>query len=261
MITLCGGIQFVACADTLTKYSFESIGNQTNFYQSIPSKPVTTSHTALSSSSLHTSTNSFIQKYAISDLTRDLNVQLKSIENHELLRSTIQSAFDSHERVQSSIDHNETKIFNSLATKIETKLATALRILNETNQKFLNILTESDESRKLLLDPIILPCSTTPKHAERSAYDINIDANQNDFIGGINKKKAMDVSNFLKNTDHLHETDDRNFKINKRLMETLKSIDFSLANVPSFRNAFFLPKDNQFSTTNCRNTVPNEHQR
>lgn len=232
-----------------------AIDNQTVSYQSISQlKSVTT---------LQTSTNSYIQKYAISDLTRDLNVQLKSIEEHELLTSVIQSAFDSLDRTPID-NHNDTKILNSIATKIETKLSNALRILNETNQRFLNILTENGQSRKLLLDSIILPCASTAKqHSERSTYDLNGDeSDQNEFIGGINKKKAIEVLNLLKNAGHFHENDDRNFTINKRLMETLKNIDISsTANVPNFRDVFFLPRDNQISSTNCRNTVPNEHHR
>lgn len=258
LITICCGCEFVATADTLTNNSLESISDQQTSYQSAPSKPATIS---LSSAPVQTNTN--IQKYAISDLTRDLNLQLKSIEDHELLNSIIQSAFDTLERVPSSIDHNDTKVLNSVATKIDAKISSALRILNETNQKFLNILTENnnnDQSRQLLLDAIILPCTSTTKHAERSTHDSNIESS-NDFIGGINKKQAIEVLNFLKNAGHLHENDDRNFTINKRLMETLKSIDLSATNVPNFRDVFFLPRDNQISSTNCRNTVPNEHHR
>ncbi|XP_031617768.1 VWFA and cache domain-containing protein CG16868 isoform X2 [Contarinia nasturtii] len=262
-IILCGGIDVAASTATKSNDSSSSSSdNQTTSFQSF--KPVATSLTSFSSVSLQTSTNSFIQKYAISDLTRDFNIQLKSIEDHELLVSVIQSAFDSLDRLPSSIDHNDTKLLNSIATKIETKLSTALRILNETNQKFVNILTENGQSRKLLLDSIILPCaSSTKQHSERSTYDLNgDDSDQNEFIGGINKKKAIEVLNFLKNAGHLHENDDRNFTINKRLMETLKNIDLSTsANVPNFRDVFFLPRDNQISSTNCRNTVPNEHHR
>lgn len=267
LITISCGIPFVTSNEELSSYSSESSGSQPTSYQSASSKLAAKSLTVSLSSSaaaalIQTSTNPIIQKYAISDLTRDLNLQLKSIENHELLIPTIQSAFDSLERVPSSIDHNDTKILNSVATKIESKFSSALRILNETNLKFLNILTENiDKSRKLLLDPIILPCSSTPKHAERSAYDLSGESNQNEYIGGINKKKAIEVLNFLKNAGHLHETDDKNFTINKRLMETMKNIDLSSANVPNFRDVFFLPKDNQISSTNCRNTVPNEHHR
>lgn len=253
VITICCANQFLAAANALANNSVDVMNGQAS-YHSTSAK--------LSTASVQSSTNAIIQKYAISDLTRDLNSQLKSIENHEMLISTIQSVFDSLERVPSSIDHNDTKIINSAATKIEAKLSAALRVLNETNQKFLSILTENgDQTKKLLLDAIILPCAST-KHAERSAYDLTIElSNQNDFIGGINKKKAIEVLNFLKNAGHLHENDDRNFTINKRLMETLKSINLSSANVPNFRDVFFLPKDNQISSTNCRNTVPNEHHR
>lgn len=257
LISIICGIHFVASNDEVSSIQPQS-------YQSVSAA---TSFASLSSVSLQTGTNPMIQKYAISDLTRDLNLQLKSIEDHELLIPAIQSAFDSHERAPSStstssIDHNDTKILNSIATKMDTKFAAALRILNETNQKFLNIFTEHmDQPRKLLLDPIILPCSSTLKHAERSAYDQSDDSNQGDFLGGINKKKAIEVLNFLKNAGHLHENDDKNFTINKRLMETLKNIDLSTANVPHIRDVFFLPRDNQISSTNCRHTVPNEHHR
>lgn len=250
VITIFGASQFHAAADTLANSSVASM-----------ERPESTS--SLASASAQTSTKPTIQKYAISDLTRDLNLQLKSIEDHELLISTIQGVFDSLERVPSSIDHNDTKILNSAATKIEAKLSAALRVLNDTNYKFLSILTESGEQTKqLLLDAIILPCTSTSKHAERSTYDSNLEAsNQNEYIGGINKKKAIEVLNFLKNAGHLHENDDKNFTINKRLMETLKTINLSSENVPNFRDVFFLPKDNQISSTNCRNTVPNEHHR
>lgn len=258
LITIFCGSPFYVTADTLTNFSLGSISDQHTSYQSVPLKPATTS---LSSAPVQTNTNPIIQKYAISDLTRDLNLQLKSIEDHELLIPIIQSAFDTFERVSSPIDQNDTKILNSVATKIDAKLSSALRALNETNQKFLNILTENiDPTKQLLLDAIILPCTSTSKHAERSTHESDIELST-DFIGGIDKKKAIEVLNFLKNAGHLHENDDRNFTINKRLMETLKSIDLSSANVPNFRDVFFLPRDNQISSTNCRNTVPNEHHR
>lgn len=255
VLTICCGSQFLATADTLANTSAGAMNGSSASHQTATAK--------LPTASVQSGTNAIIQKYAISDLTRDLNSQLKSIEDHELLISTIQNVFDSLERVPSSIDHNDTKIVNSAATKIDAKLSAALRVLNETNQKFLSILTEhGDHTKRLLLDAIILPCASTLKHAERSAYDSSLESsNQNEFIGGINKKKAIEVLNFLKNAGHLHENDDRNFTINKRLMETLKSINLSSANVPNFRDVFFLPKDNQISSTNCRNTVPNEHHR
>lgn len=254
LVAINGGCPF-ACANPLTNRSAE--------YKSAVLKPAASPHASLPSALVQTSINPIIQKYAISDLTQDLNIQLKSIEEHELLIPAIQSVFDSLDRVPSSIDHNDTKILNFVASKIEAKLFASLRILNETNQKFLSILSEnSDSSRKLLLDAIILPCSSPTKHSERSTHDSNLEPlNQNDFIAGMNKKKAIEVLNFLKNAGHLHETDDRNFTINKRLMETLKSIDLSTRNVPNTRDAFFLPRNSHGSSANCRNTVPNEHHR
>lgn len=266
LIALSCGHRFKASANpSPANVSDGTISGRASSYQStVPLKPATTAFASLSSALVQqTSANPIIQKYAISDLTRDLNLQLKSIEDHELLIPAIQSAFDSFERVPSTIDHNDTKMLNSIATKIEAKLSTGLRILNETSHKFSTIVAENNEhAKKLLLDAIILPCSTATKHSERSAHDSSMETtNQNDFIAGINKKKAIEVLNFLKNAGHFHETDDRNYTINKRLMETLKNIDLSTANVPNFRDVFFLPRDSQVSTTNCRNTGQNEHHR
>lgn len=205
------------------------------------------------------------QQHAISDLTRDLNVQLQSIMNNELLVPAIQRAFNSFEHGPLSNEHNDTKILNTIATKIDAKLSHGIRILDETIQKFLDILTENtnDRMQKLLLDSIVLPCSMpVAKHTERSAKDhTNVDF---EFIGGINKKKAIEVLNFLKNAGHLHENDDQNFTINKRLMETMKNINLFTAPttiVPIFRDVFFLPRHSQISTTNCHNTLPSEHHR
>lgn len=241
--------------------------------QSEPFEPSATTFSASLPSILaqkqQPNTDPFVQKYAISDLTRDLNLQLKSIFDHELLIPTIQShfngAFDSFERGPSSNEHNDTKILNTIATKIEAKLSHGIRVLNETVQKFLSIVAENtnDRMQTLLLDAIILPCTTNvAKQSERSANNnANVDI---EFIGGINKRKAIEVLNFLKNAGHLHETDDRNFTINRRLMETLKAINLFAAptnNVPIFHDVFFLPKHSQISSTNCQNTHPNEHHR
>lgn len=270
---------FVACTILpLANISFESINGYTPAYdqhqhnQSVPFKP-----TFSTLQQPPTNTNSIGQKYAISDLTRDLNLQLKSIVDNELLIPAIQSAFNSFERSGPlSNEHNDTKILNTIATKIEAKLSHGIRILNETIQKMLTILSENASNngqamQKLRLDAIILPCTAKQpiaKHTERSANDnANVDF---EFIGGINKKKAIEVLNFLKNAGHLHETDDRNFTINKRLMETLKSINLFTAaptnsknnnNVPIFRDVFFLPRHSQVSSTHCQNTHPNEHHR
>lgn len=260
LIAISCGHQTIVCANPLTNVSADAKSSHASTYQSVPLKPATNAFASLPTPLGQHTTSA--NKNAISDLTRDLNLQLKSIEDHELLIPTIQNAFDSFERVSSTIDHNDTKMLNSIATKIEAKLSTRLRILNETSQKISTILMENnDQSKRLLLDAIILPCSTATKHSERSTHDSGETINKNDFIGGINKKKAIEVLNFLKNAGHLHETDDRNFTINKRLMESLKSIDLSTNNVPNFRDVFFLPKDSQVSSTNCRNTVPSEHHR
>lgn len=273
---------FVACTILpLANISLESINGYTPAYDPNRSAPIKPTATTLLTSQpqQQTNANSNVQKNAISDLTRDLNLQLKSIVDHELLIPAIQNAFNAFERSGSaSSEHNDTKVLNTIATKIEAKLSHGIRILNETIQKFLTILSEkstnhNQPTQKLQLDAIILPCSAKPiaKHTERSANE-----NKNadfEFIGGINKKKAIEVLNFLKNAGHLHETDDRNFTINKRLMETLKSINLFAAtptnnnnnnnnnNVPIFRDVFFLPRHSQISSTHCHNTLPNEHHR
>lgn len=262
-------IPFTDCADILGNYSVSlATSRPAQYHQSESSKPVTTSFASLTSvSATQISTNPIIQNYAISDLTRDLSLQLKSIQDHELLIPTIQSVLDSFERVPSSNEHNDTKILKSIASKIDLKLAATLRILNETNQKIFNIFASEniDHTRKLLLDATILPCIPVTKHSERSAHDSNSEAsNQNDKFAGFNKKKAIEVLNFLKNAGQLQEHDDKNYTINKRLMDTLKTIDLSPINVPNFRDVFFLPKNlfySQISHTNCRNTAPNEHHR
>lgn len=249
LIILGSGYQFKVSADSID----DSINSRTSPVQPISLKPATTSV-------LVQQTSVIPIIHAISDLTRDLDSQLKTIEDHELLISAIQSAFDSFERVPSTIEHNDNKMLNSIASKIEAKLSTGLRIINETSQKISTILMENNSlAKKLLLDAIILPCTIATKHSERSAHDSSVETNnQNDIIAGIDKRKAIDVLNFLKNAAHLYETDDRNFTINRKLMETLKSIDLSTSN---FRDVFFLPRYSQVSTTNCRDSVPNDHHR
>lgn len=243
-----------ASADSTTSNSTQSS------LHSVTSKPVTTSFAPLPSASAHSANN--IQKLAISDLTRDLQIQLKSIEDHELLIPSIQSVFDSAERVpsQQSADHNHSKILNAIASVIEAKINSALRVLNETNHKFQSILMEKQQANKVFLNTILLPCASNAKHSERSTNEPSVE--REDASGAsANKRKAIEVLNFLKNAGHLHETDDQNFTINKRLTEVLKNIDLSAANVPNFRDVFFLPTYSQISNTNCRNTAPNEHHR
>lgn len=259
LVVISCALQFIAAANLMANDSSSSTLNE-----SVASMAAAAA-AATASAATQPSTNQIIQKFAISDLTRDLSLQLKSIQDHELLIPTIQSALDSIERVPSTSEHNATKILNSIASKIDLKLAAALRILNETNQKICNIFTSEniEASRKLVLDAIVLPCSSSNKHSERSAHDSSETVpNENDKFGGFNKKKAIEVLNFLKNAGHLHEHGDKNYTINKRLMETLKTIDLTTTHVPNFRDAFFLPRDSQITNTNCRmNNLPNEYHR
>lgn len=257
----------------ISNYNVSSLDSQSTYYQSVPIKSISLSHPISPPSS--NNPNTIIQKYAISDLSRDLQFQLKSIEDNDLLIKTIQNAFDSLEQALSSHDHNDTRIFNQIASKIEVKLSTAIRIVSETSQKIVSTLTEShNQINKLLLDAIVLPCINVPiiKHTERSTSNTRsenqIDDNENiklnssnGLIGGIDKEKTIEILNFLKNAAHLHQRDDKNFTINRRLMEILKNIDLSLTHVPNFRDAFFIPSHSYLSNSNCRNNPLNDHHR
>lgn len=227
------------------------------------SVPLSSSSASASVSSAQQSTQ--LRKNIISDLISDFKLQLRSIEDQELLVTTIQNGFDSFDRIMSPTEHNDTKFLSQLASKMETKLSNALRIVNQTSHTIQNVLLDetSENSRNLYLESITLPCATT-KLTERSAV-ISENSTESkkllsgDFFSDINKPKKIEILNFLKNAGHLHETDDKNFTINKQLMETLRHIDLSSANVPNFRDVFFVAKDNYASITKCRNTFSIEH--
>lgn len=221
----------------------------TSPYQALPAQPST-----------------LMRKHIITDLVSDFKLQLKSIEDHELLVTTIQSTFDSLDQIGSSTEQNDTKTLIQLASKMEMKLSNALRIVNQTSQKIRNILLESnDQSNSLALESITLPC-TVVKHTERSAISIdnltNTKLPSDDFFSDdkiIDKRKTIEILNFLKNAVHLHETDDKNFTVNKRLMETLKRIDLTFTSASNLRDVFFLTNDNYASIGKCRNAFPIGH--
>lgn len=211
------------------------------------------------------------QKLAISDLTRDFYVQMKAIEENEMLIPTIQSALDSADQAIS--DHNDTRIFNQIAGKIEIKLMTAMRLVGEKSERILDILSETaNQVDRLYLDTIVLPSIT--KHAERRALDAQLDTNVDatagmngtnsssiTYTGSSNNGKPIEIWNFLKNADHLHQTNDKNFTTNRRLIEILKEIDFTLTHVPNFRDAFFIPSHKFAGNNNCRNKILCAHHR
>lgn len=217
-------------------------------------------------------------KLAISDLTRDLYVQLAAIEENEMLIPAIQSAFDSAEQTIS--DHNDTRTFNQMANKIEAKLATAMRVVGEKSQRILGVLLEpASQAERLYLDTIVLPSSPSAsigvpaKRPERRALDAQLaaGANGDDRINGTNASiayagtgdhgKPIEIWNFLKNADHLHQTNDKNFTTNRRLIEILKDVDFTLTHVPHFRDAFFIPSHSFAGNNNCRNKILCAHHR
>lgn len=250
----------------ITNYNVSSLNGPSTYYQSMTLKNVAdTIALPTHPSSLPLNT----QKLATSDLTRDFNVQLKSIESNEMLIDTIQYAYNSLEQTLS--DHNDTRAFNQIAGKIEVKLSTAMRIVSETNQRILGILSDAQrQSDRLFLDTIVLPSSPgwpLTKHSERRALDTNdvnvsIDSNSSTrYVGGSENGKSIEILNFLKNAGHLQQTNDKNFTINRRIIEILKEIDYSLLHVPNIRDAFFIPSHKFVGNDNCRNKVLCAHHR
>lgn len=263
-----------------TNYNVSSPDNPATYYQSMPVKTAADAATLPNPAPLSTYN---VHKLAISDLTRDFHVQLKAIEDNEMLIRTIQNAFDTFEQPLS--DQNDTRTFNQIAGKIDVKLSTAMRIVSEISQRALGILSEplNNNNNHLFLDTIVMPSSLpssmttsssmspTIKHSERRALDTNDSNASNDraidtnssigYVGGNENGKPIEIWNFLKNADHLHQTDDKNFTVNRRLMELLKDIDFGSTHVPHIRDAFFIPSPKFAGNDICRNKILCAHHR
>lgn len=250
----------------ITNYNVSSLNGPSTYYQSMTLKNAADTVLPSHPSSLPLNT----QKLATSDLTRDFDVQLKSIESNEMLVDTIQYAYNSLEQALS--DHNDTRAFNQIAGKIEVKLSTAMRIVSETNQRILGILSDAQrlQGDHLFLDTIVMPSSPgwpLTKHSERRALDtndVNVNTESNSstgYVSGSANVKSIEILNFLKNAGQLHQTNDKNFTINRRIVEILKEIDYSVMHVPNIRDAFFIPSHKYAGNDNCRNKVLCAHHR
>lgn len=242
------------------------------YLQQVPSPSMVTPKPLSSSSSSASfpfSGQSPSKQYAILDFRNNLNRQLKSIQDKELLVPTIQNLFDSNEPISLTGSHNDTKIIIQLMTKMEMKFTRAIRAVNETRATILDILISTghqrkinssdinnDDVRNVFLESIILPCST------KASDKMNAREDNSNSDETIDNKNSIEILNYLNNAGHLHEMDDKNFTVNSRLMEAIKTVDMSSnAAVANFRDVYFLAKDNYGSASNCRTNFPNEQYR
>lgn len=208
------------------------------------------------------------QHFAILDLRTRLSRQLKSMNEHELLAPTIQNLFDSIEPIPMAASQNDTKILGQMVVKMEAKLSKAIAVADETSAKILEIIAsaESTEAKshrnareRILLETIVLPCSTDAR-----SFDYGDAADERSRLE-MAENKSIELLHYLNHAaGHLHETSDKNFTTNSRILDEIKSIQTpagSGANSISFRDVFYLAKDNYASVSNCRRYFPNEEYR
>lgn len=210
------------------------------------------------------------QHFAILDLRTRINGQLKSLNEHELLAPTIQNLFDSIEPIPMSASQNDTKILNQMVAKMEAKLSKAIAVADETSAKIMHIIASAESTdakpqshrnarERILLETIVLPCSTDAR-----SFDYGAAADERSRLE-LAENRSIEILNYLSHAaGHLHETSDKNFTTNSRILDEIKSIQTPAGSGPnsiSFRDVFFLAKDNYASVSNCRRYFPNEEYR
>lgn len=211
------------------------------------------------------------QHFAISDLRTEINRQLKSINERELLVPSIQNLFDSIDPVPMSAAQNDTKILGQMASKMEAKLWKAIATVDATSGQIMDIIAaaESIEAKpqphrnaheRILLETIVLPCATDARSVDHDAATVDERSKL-----ALDDMKSIEILNYLSHAaGHLHETSDKNFTTNTRILDEIKSIQTSAVggvHVVSFRDVFFLAWDNYASVSNCRRYFPNEEYR
>lgn len=208
------------------------------------------------------------QHFAIIDLRARLNRQLKSMSESELLVPAIENLFnDSIDPISVSALQNDAKILNQMVLKMEAKLWKTIETVDKAGSQILDIIAaaQSTESNKhtqrngrerILLETIVLPCSTDARN-----FDYDTAADDRSRLT-MDDNKSIEILNYLSHAaGHLHETNDKNFTTNSRILDELKSIQSAAANAMSFRDVFFLATDNYATVSNCRRFYPNEEYR
>lgn len=210
------------------------------------------------------------QHFAIIDLRTRINSQLKCLNEHELLAPTIQNLFDSIEPIPMSASQNDTKILSQMVAKMEGKLSKAIAVADETSAKIMDIIASAESTdakpkslrnarERILLETIVLPCSTDAR-----SFDYGAAADERNRLE-LAENRSIEILNYLSHAaGHLHETSDKNFTTNSRILDEIKSIQTPAGSGPysiSFRDVFFLAKDNYASVSNCRRYFPNEEYR
>lgn len=218
--------------------------------------------------------------YVVADLSKRLEEQFKWMRDHELEIPTIQKLFDATGR---ALARNDSRLVAQFALKLQKKLESAVLVVNKTtvqiNQLMDTIVKKSElrkmnielpsskhgsatmteeSDRKLVLESMVFPCNSYDDEGNDVATD------GGDGGGGTEehtvavqvRRKPADILNFLSEAGHnLQEHEDLNFTLNSQLLETMKAIDL---NVPNFKNAYFLSRDNYGGDSNCRDHYSNQ---
>lgn len=217
--------------------------------------------------------------YFVSDLARHLNEHLRWIADHEMEVPTIQRLFDAMEREATTTpDRDDSQLVGQFASRLQMKLENAVEVVNETSMQILQlyqsfeskldlrkmsidlpatareaaIMTE-DPDRTIYMETMVFPCDSyeddtnevATQEARSAADGVSTDAHA--------KRRPSDLMNFLSATGHEHE--DLNYTLNSQLLDTIRAIDLD---VPNFKNAYFLSKDNYGGDSNCRNHYANQ---
>lgn len=218
--------------------------------------------------------------YFVADLARKLDDHLRWIRDHEMEVPTIQRLFDAADRGSTGSNipaREDTKLVAQFASKLQMKIENAIEVVNETSVKILNlyqsfeskldlrkmsidlpsmardsaVMTE-DSDRTIYMETMVFPCDSYED-------DLNgpVPQDMSSAADGANvKPHPSDLLNLLSAAGHsLHEHEDLNYTLNSHLLETIKAIDLD---VPNFKNAFFLSKDNYGGDSNCRDHYANQ---
>lgn len=202
---------------------------------------------------INSTQHSNYQRSAVIKLRDKLHERFLHMQSDELKIGEIQTIFDGIDSLPLSNSHDDIKLVNQLANRINSKLTKATETVRETCAKINELIASErrNSSREIAFESFILPC---PQKVRTNENDVIVGQMSDNEIGKLKEdnKKSLEILNYLSSAGHLHEPNDRNFFINSRLMDIVSG-----AESVNFRDVFFVAKDNYGQAGNCRKDFPN----
>lgn len=222
--------------------------------------------------------------YLVADLAKQLNEKLRWIADHEMEVATIQRLFDgAAERdggggISGGGIRDDSKLVAQIASRLHMKIENAIEVVNDTSMHILNLYHSyeskldlrkmsidlpvagrdsatlvEDSDRAIYMETMVFPCESYEDDLHETPMR-QVDASHSATHA---KRRPFDLMNFLSAAGHsLHEHEDLNYTMNSQLLETIRAIDLD---VPNFKNAYFLSKDNYGGDSNCKHHYANQH--